>query len=76
MTCGYCGFEFDLEESRHACAACELVGAGCKLVKCPRCGYDMPEEPVFIQRFRAWRERRREARAEQAAPKAASGEGR
>lgn len=68
-TCGYCGLSFDPDESRWACAACELVGTGCKMVKCPRCRYDMPEDPVFIQRLRAWRERRRE-RAEAKGPAA------
>ncbi len=44
-TCGYCGHRFDVEEGRRSCHACSLVGGGCRSLRCPRCGYENPEEP-------------------------------
>ncbi len=57
MTCSYCGLVFELETSRHACEGC-VVGEGCRSVRCPRCTYEMPEEPKLISRLRAWFQRR------------------
>jgi len=61
MECGYCGLEFEEAESRHHCEAC-LVSAGCRFVRCPRCGYENPEETGLVRWIRSWRNRRREAR--------------
>lgn len=36
-----------------------LHGGGCKSVRCPRCGYEMPEEPAFLGRIAAWFGKRR-----------------
>ena len=47
MKCGYCGHEFGPEEAGTACGSCPLV-KGCHLVRCPRCGYEMPPEARLI----------------------------
>jgi len=57
VTCGFCGTDFSEEASRRACAACSLWGGGCNMVRCPRCGYEMPEEPGLVKLFRKWRRR-------------------
>lgn len=59
-TCGYCGHRFDAEAGRQSCHACALVGGGCRSLRCPRCGYENPEEPRFLARLRSWFARRRE----------------
>jgi len=47
MKCGFCGYEFGPEEAGTACGSCPLV-KGCNLVRCPRCGYEMPPEAKLI----------------------------
>ncbi len=47
MKCGFCGYEFDISEAETACGNCPLV-KGCHLVRCPRCGYEMPPESRLI----------------------------
>ena len=49
VRCGFCGLEFDPREAADACGSCPLV-RGCHLVRCPRCGYEMPPE----SRVAAW----------------------
>lgn len=39
--CGLCGFAFTHGEQ--ACGSC-LLGNGCLLVRCPRCGFQFPRE--------------------------------
>ncbi len=56
MKCSFCGLEFKEEEARKGCAGCSLT-KGCQMIRCPRCGYEMPPEPEWIKRLRA---RRRE----------------
>jgi hypothetical protein len=46
-TCGFCGFEFDPDQAETACPACPLA-RGCRLVCCPRCGYQMPPEAKLV----------------------------
>jgi len=48
MKCGLCGYEFDEKESRPACGNCIMAG-GCKLIKCPNCGYEWPPEPKWLK---------------------------
>lgn len=43
MRCGFCGLVFDPRTAADACGSCPLV-RGCHLVRCPRCGYEMPPE--------------------------------
>jgi Fe2+ transport system protein FeoA len=50
MNCGFCGLEFDPQASRQHCQACLQIAA-CVSVRCPRCGYEMAEEPAFLQRL-------------------------
>ncbi len=51
MKCGFCGYEFGPEEAGTACGSCPLV-KGCHLVRCPRCGYEMPPEAKLITLLR------------------------
>lgn len=39
FSCGLCGFAFS--HGGKVCSSCAL-GAGCDLVRCPRCGYQFP----------------------------------
>jgi uncharacterized C2H2 Zn-finger protein len=43
-----CAYEFDPETAEIACGGCPLV-KGCHLVRCPRCGYEMPPEAVLVR---------------------------
>ncbi len=54
MKCGYCQYEFELTTAESACGGCPLA-PGCHLVRCPRCGYEMPPEPRVIGWLRRWR---------------------
>lgn len=51
MKCGFCGGEFNPKEAETACGSCPLV-KGCHLVRCPRCGYEMPPEAKLITLLR------------------------
>lgn len=46
MKCGFCGCQFDLAEASAACTGCPLM-RNCHLIRCPRCGYEMPPEAKF-----------------------------
>lgn len=48
MNCSFCGRDFDETEGRKKCKSCALFG-GCRNMRCPHCGYEMPEEPGFIK---------------------------
>ncbi len=54
MTCGFCGYEFDPDDARTTCSGCPLV-RGCHLVRCPRCGYEMPPEAKLFSWLNKWR---------------------
>lgn len=56
MRCGFCGYEFDPAEAGNACAGCPLVG-DCHLIRCPRCGYEMPPEAKLVGWLRRLRQR-------------------
>ncbi|GFE60386.1 hypothetical protein [Geobacter sp. AOG2] len=49
MICGFCGHEFDENESKHGCGGCP---GGCHSVHCPRCNYKNPLEPAFIGKLK------------------------
>lgn len=51
MKCGLCGYEFDEDRAQLACSACPIM-KGCKLIKCPRCGFEAPPEPKWFKRFK------------------------
>ena len=57
MRCTFCGHEFDAAAGRTHCEAC-LWSSGCRGVRCPRCGYEMPEELSLVKWFRNWRQKR------------------
>jgi len=50
-TCGFCGLEFDPASAEVTCQGCPVVG-NCGLVRCPRCGYEMPPESKLAQWLR------------------------
>jgi len=56
MRCGLCGYKFELNEAEAACAGCPLA-RGCRLVRCPRCGYEMPPEARLTGWLRRLRRR-------------------
>lgn len=47
MRCDFCGHEFDPGDAEAACAGCPLAG-DCHLIRCPRCGYEMPPEAKLV----------------------------
>ncbi len=48
--CGLCGREFRKEEALTACVSCPFH-KGCKLIKCPNCGYEFPREPGWLKKL-------------------------
>lgn len=65
MTCGFCGLVFDASAAEVACVGCPLAG-GCHLVRCPRCGYEMPPESPVVNWVRRQVNRvRRQKRVEE-----------
>ena len=56
MKCGFCGYEFDSSDAQSSCGACP-VARGCHLVRCPRCGYEMPPEARLVSWLRNARAR-------------------
>lgn len=80
LECGLCGLSFHEDRGQPACAACPLARA-CRYVRCPRCGFENPVTPGWMEpaawepwsaRLRAaWdRVRGRLARSEAPAPPA------
>lgn len=47
MNCGFCRKEFDAAQAANACKGCPM--GGCKLLRCPHCGYEMPPEPKWLR---------------------------
>ncbi len=48
MKCSLCGFEFNERQSEGRCKSCPMM-RGCKLIKCPNCGFETPPEPKWIK---------------------------
>ena len=48
--CALCGKEFDETELQSTCKNCPF-NKGCKLIKCPNCGYEWPEEPDWMKKL-------------------------
>lgn len=51
MKCPFCSNEFDEKDAVKGCKGCYTLGA-CNMVKCPRCGYEIPPEPKWVSRLR------------------------
>lgn len=49
MKCTLCGHEFDEEKAQKACKTCPMT-KGCKLIRCPNCGFETPPEPKWLKR--------------------------
>ena len=64
MRCGLCGYEFDANDAQMACGACPVAGH-CGLIRCPRCGYEMPPEAKLVGWLRQLSRRRRRHEAEE-----------
>ena len=58
MKCDMCGLEFDQTEAQTACAHCPM-SRGCKMLRCPRCGYEMLPEPKLVSWLRKLSQRRK-----------------
>jgi hypothetical protein len=56
MRCGFCDYAFDPADAETACTGCPLVG-DCHLIRCPRCGYEMPPEAKLVGWLRRLRKR-------------------
>lgn len=50
MKCDFCGNKFSKEQADWSCRGC-LLAKGCKLVKCPKCGYETPVEPKWLKKI-------------------------
>lgn len=48
MRCGMCGHELTEAGIEKACRGCSAFG-GCRLVKCPHCGYEQPQPPRWLK---------------------------
>lgn len=61
LTCALCGFSFEKEDTlcAHGCP----LGAACRLVRCPGCGYEFPEAPEKVSWLARITGRTREAAA-------------
>ena len=57
MKCGFCTHEFTESEGEATCSRCALFG-GCRFIRCPRCGYEMPRTPGLLKMLRRWAGRR------------------
>ncbi len=53
MICSCCCKAFEGEEAKKECSNCSMFGA-CKKVKCPHCGYEMPQEASLIKFFKKY----------------------
>lgn len=53
MKCELCGLEFRKEEGEKACKNC-LLSKSCGMIKCPRCGYEIPDESSLSKILKKW----------------------
>ncbi len=59
MKCSFCGNMFGPKEEDNACGSCPL-SRNCHLIRCPRCGYEMPPEAKLVRWLRKRRRREKE----------------
>jgi hypothetical protein len=50
VRCGMCTISFVPDEAQPACKSCPLSGS-CRFVRCPRCGFENPEAPRWLERL-------------------------
>ncbi len=50
MRCDFCGYEFKEEDGKRGCQSCPM-SAGCQMVKCPRCNYEIPRSPEWLRKL-------------------------
>jgi len=50
MKCSLCGHEFDQAQGQAACKSCPMT-KGCKLIRCPNCGFETPAVPKWLKRL-------------------------
>lgn len=48
MKCSLCGYEFNEENAELACKGCPMM-KGCRLIRCPNCGFEMPSKPRWLK---------------------------
>lgn len=48
MKCTVCGFEFNEKNAQESCKSCPMM-KGCKLIRCPNCGFETPPEPKWLK---------------------------
>lgn len=51
IKCALCGFEFDENSAKKSCERCILKN-NCSLLRCPNCGYEIPDEPQWIKKIK------------------------
>lgn len=57
MRCGFCNHQFTEEDAEASCSRCALFG-GCRFLRCPSCGYEMPRTPGLLKILQRWAARR------------------
>ncbi len=55
--CGFCAYGFLEDRAQPVCRRCPLA-AGCRFVRCPRCGYENPVAPAWLVRLTGKRQER------------------
>lgn len=48
MKCAVCGYIFDEKKSVPSCKACPM-SKGCRMIRCPNCGYETPPEDGWLK---------------------------
>ena len=48
MKCSLCGFLFEESSAASCCGSCPM-NSNCKLIKCPRCGFETPPPPQWAE---------------------------
>ncbi len=48
MKCSLCGLNYDEQTAQASCQSCPVT-KGCRLVRCPNCGYETPPEPRWLK---------------------------
>lgn len=51
MKCTLCGCEFNEEQVESACKGCPTI-KGCRLIRCPNCGFETPPEPRWFKHLK------------------------